>query len=161
MLSARYNLPTRMRCQLTEGCVAVLELCLRDVRTRGGEGRGGFAIQKQLEQCVSAVSGCCTCIPKNVLLTWKMQIYTERISHFALICMFTEFFSLWKKKALGFLLCREEHCFGNEQLFDNLLFCCLAVCALWLPCCFIIRLFLQEDCVVSLVPSSTVSELHL
>lgn len=53
---------------------------------------GRFAIQKQLEQCVSAVSGCCTCIPKNVLLTWKMQIYTESISHFALICMFTDFF---------------------------------------------------------------------
>lgn len=107
MLSARYNLPTRMRCQLTEACVAVLELRLRDVRTRGGEGRGGFAIQKQLEQCVSAVSGCCTCIPKNVLLTWKMRIYTERISHFALICMFTEFFSLWKKKLWGFY-CAEK-----------------------------------------------------
>lgn len=53
---------------------------------------GRFAIQKQLEQCVSAVSGCCTCIPKNVLLTWKMQIYTESISHFALICMFTDVF---------------------------------------------------------------------
>lgn len=71
------------------------------------EGRVGFAIQKQLEQCVSAVSGCCTCIPKNVLLTWKMQIYIEHISHFALICMFTDFFPplLWKKKKLRVFYC--------------------------------------------------------
>lgn len=33
------TLPTRMRCQLTKGCVAVLELCLRGVRTLGGKGR--------------------------------------------------------------------------------------------------------------------------
>lgn len=145
-----------------QGCVTVLELCLRDVRAPGGE------------ICHSEAAGTvCLCS------VWVLYLHSQKCSlnlenadihweYFSLcphlhVHWFFFFPSLWKKskKAPGFLLCREEHCFGNEQLFDNLLFCCLAVCALWLPWCFIILLFLQEDCVVSLVPSSTVSELHL